>query len=203
MEFDVIPWKGGRTKAVNVKLETIDIEYVVLEEDIRETVLKLIVSSMGKDSYLDASVISGLLLDKGIDYKKYASSLSDFFGKYYKKEFAIKKKYTINDRTYPAVLMSNLNNAKVLDEETVIALKENFLNEISVNGFIQAAKVPNLLRNLGILQYKECVIMRKKKRNRGMLIMILMKKTVPCRKFWKLSSMSFLEQHKSMKKIHN
>ena len=29
------------------------------------------------------------------------------------------------------------------------------------------------------------------------------KKTVPCRKFWKLSSMSFLEQHKSMKKIHN
>ena len=155
VEFDVIPWKGGRTKAVNVKLETIDIEYVVLEEDIRETVLKLIVSSMGKDSYLDASVISGLLLDKGIDYKKYASSLSDFFGKYYKKEFAIKKKYTINDRTYPAVLMSNLNNAKVLDEETVIALKENFLNEISVNGFIQAAKVPNLLRNLGILQYKE------------------------------------------------
>ena len=66
VEFDVIPWKGGRTKAVNVKLETIDIEYVVLEEDIRETVLKLIVSSMGKDSYLDASVISGLLLDKGI-----------------------------------------------------------------------------------------------------------------------------------------
>lgn len=37
VEFDVIPWKGGRTKAVNVKLETIDIEYVVLEEDIRET----------------------------------------------------------------------------------------------------------------------------------------------------------------------
>lgn len=36
VEFDVIPWKGGRTKAVNVKLETIDIEYVVLEEDIRE-----------------------------------------------------------------------------------------------------------------------------------------------------------------------
>ena len=155
VEFDVIPWKGGRTKAVNIKLEKIDIEYFVLEEDIRETVLRLIVSFMGKDSYLDASVISGLLLDKGIDYKKYASSLSDFFCKYYKKEFAIKKKYTINDRTYPAVLVSNLNNAKVLDEETVIALKENFLNEISVNGFIQAAKVPNLLRNLGILQYKE------------------------------------------------
>lgn len=155
VEFDVIPLKGNRTKAVNVKLETIDIEYAVLEEDVRGVVLELIVASMGKNSYLDVSVISGLLSAKGIDYKQYAGSLTDFFVKYYKKEFTIKKKYTINDRTYPAVLVSNLNDAKALDEETVIALKETFLNEISVNGFIQAVKVPNLLRNLGILQYRD------------------------------------------------
>lgn len=101
VEFDVIPLKGNRTKAVNVKLETIDIEYAVLEEDVRGVVLELIVASMGKNSYLDVSVISGLLSAKGIDYKQYAGSLTDFFVKYYKKEFTIKKKYTINDRTYP------------------------------------------------------------------------------------------------------
>ena len=154
VQFDVIPWQGDRTKAVNVKEGSTETEYAVLEEDVKDAVRELMEAVIRVNGYVDASRISGMLLARGINYKKYAQSLLDFFKRYYPDDFAVKKKYTVKDKTYPAVLLSKKQFMGNISEETVIAIKESFLHEVSEKGFMQAAKVPFILRNLGIPQYR-------------------------------------------------
>ena len=155
VQFDVIPWQGNRTKAVNVKIDTSHKEFSRLGEDEQGIIRDLLVASMGDNEYLDASLISGILHAKGFDYKQYAESLSAFLKGFYSDEFALKKNYIINDKTYPAVLVLLSAESKSISDEMLIKIKDSFMSEIAENGFVQAGKVPIILRNLGIFQYRD------------------------------------------------
>lgn len=155
VQFDVISWQGDRTKAIRVKIINDNVEKQPLEDDIKGIITELIVAAMGQDTFLDFSVVSGILSEKGIDYKKYADNLSAFFGKYFVDFFSVKKNLTINNKTYPAVLINRKVANKDISEDVVVQIREGFLAEISEVGFIQAVKIPSMLRNFGILQYRD------------------------------------------------
>lgn len=150
VQFDIIPWQGNRTKAVNVRF----VEYLVLEEDVKEAVREMITISMGQNVYLDVARVSELLSERGINYRDYAGTMLEFFAKYYKKDFIIEKNYKVDDKTYPAVLILGNNAGKILLDEQVAIIRENFLDEVSASGFVQAVKVPNILRSVGIATYR-------------------------------------------------
>ena len=155
VQFDIIPCRGNRTKAVNVKIDTSHKEFSRLGEDEQGIIRNLLVAAMGDNEYLDASLISDILHAKGFDYKQYAESLSAFLKEFYSDEFALKKNYSINDKTYPAVLILRSAELKSISDEMLIKIKDSFMSEIAEKGFVQAGKVPIILRNLGIFQYRD------------------------------------------------
>ena len=93
VEFDIIPWNGNKTKAVQVRVIKEMENKQFLEEDIKVHILELLNNVMEKDAFIDLAQVSSILSSNGIDYKRYEDSLATFFDHYFADHFSVKKNY--------------------------------------------------------------------------------------------------------------
>ena len=71
VEFDVIPWQGGKkTKAVNVRIAQKSVNYISMEEGLRQAVSNLVTSNIETEGFIDLATLALVLSQNGIDYKQ-------------------------------------------------------------------------------------------------------------------------------------
>lgn len=159
VEFDVIPWQGGKkTKAVNVRIAQKSVNYISMEEGLRQAVSNLVTSNIETEGFIDLATLALVLSQNGIDYKQYADTFVSFWEQNFAETFVVEKNITINNKTYPAIIAHKNNvveRKNDLPPELIQQLKGILLDEIDREGFLRSEIIPKLLRNLGINNYKD------------------------------------------------
>ena len=153
VEFDVIPSREGKTQAINVRLVTVEVEYKVLSQTQLEALVKEFESAFLERTFIDCAQLPVLLKKVGVDYKEYSEDIKSFVDKYLFGKYYIQKQYTIEGKVYPNVLIQN--NSVITTFDFCDSLIQKVNAEINENGFITADKVPTILREIGIENYRD------------------------------------------------
>lgn len=154
VEFEVIPSRGGKTQAINVRLVKKSIEYPSLEVEKLAELSALLEKIFVDKSFVDCAGLPNLFRMVEIDYREYAEDLRSFIVKYLK-DYSVQKKYTSDGKEYPMVLLHNGNEHIELTEEVCNTILIELKKMISENGFFQAMILPAVLKQVGIKSFRD------------------------------------------------
>jgi len=154
VEFDVIPSRGGKTQAINVRLIKKVTEYPQLPKDKVEKLQCLLDEMFSERLFLDCASLPVLFKQISIDYKEYADDLKSFIDKYLP-DYSVKKKYTSENKEYPMVLLQAKGLRVEMTAEICSAILTELEKMISETGFFQAMKLPLVLKQLGIGSFRD------------------------------------------------
>lgn len=153
VEFDVIPSRGGKTQAVNVRLVKKSIDYPLLEAEKLAELSATLEKAFVDKTFIDCAGLPNLFKLLGIDYREYAADLKSFIVKYLK-DYSVQKKYVSDGKEYSMVLLHNDSEHIELTEEVCITILTELKKMISENGFFQAMILPSVLKQVGIKSFR-------------------------------------------------
>ena len=154
VEFDVIPSRGGKTQAINVRLAKKSVKYPLLEEGILAELSALLEKMFADKTFIDCAGLPNIFRMVGIDYREYAEDLRSFIAKYLK-DYSVQKKYVSDDKEYPMVLLHNDNQHIELTEEVCETILIELNKMVSETGFFQAMILPSVLKQVGIKSFRD------------------------------------------------
>lgn len=153
VEFDVIPSRKGKTQAINIKIASDRIAYDILSQEKVEVLMELLEESFLESSFIDCARLPDLLKKVSVNYKDYAEDIKTFVDKYLYTSYSTKKAYTHENKVYPRVLVPN--KGVDINADLSKAIVESFSAIIENNGFLTAEKIPGVLKELGIDNYRD------------------------------------------------
>ena len=151
VDFDIKQMGQGKIKAINVKKANISKMIRALDPDIKETLIDTLVPMISDRGFLEFTKITSVLRNFGIDYKEYATDMSSFILGNLSDDFEIKKPFTVNDKSYPAVI---IKSEKDLSEENQVKIRVKLISVVKSNGFFSASMFPEYLQELGISNFQ-------------------------------------------------
>ena len=154
VEFDVVPSRGGKTQAINVRLVKKSAKYPLLEEGILAELSALLENMFADKTFIDCAGLPNLFRMVGIDYREYAEDLRSFIAKYLK-DYSVQKKYVSDGKEYPMVILHNDNKHIELTEEVCETILIELNKIVSENGFFQAMILPSVLKQVGIKSFRD------------------------------------------------
>lgn len=154
VEFDVVPSRGGRTQAINVRLVKETIVFPRLENDRIELLLRVLDNAFIGRDFIDCAGLPNLLKQAGIDYKTYAEDLKTFVDKYLS-GYITKRKYVFDGKEYPMVLLPNQHDLIEITEEIRSAILAELERMIDENKYFSAGSIPSVLKGVGIGSYRD------------------------------------------------
>lgn len=154
VEFDVIPSRGGKTQAINVRLVKKTKEFPQLEKEKAEMLHDFLEEVFAERLFVDCATLPVLFKQINIDYKEYADDLKSFIDKYLP-NYSAKKKYISENKEYPMVLL-RANSLRIeMTAEICSAVLTELEKMISETGFFQAMKLPLVLKQFGIGSFRD------------------------------------------------
>ena len=153
VEFDVIPSRDGKTQAINVRILTSNIDYDVLPQEKVEELMEVLNQVFLEHNFIDCAKLPDLFKKVSVNYKNYAEDLKAFVDKYLYTVYSIKRPYQHNDKIYPMALV--INKSGEVSAEIAEVIIQKFSEIISENGFLTAEKIPGILKDLGIDNYRD------------------------------------------------
>ncbi len=154
VEFDVIPSRGGKTQAINVRHVKKSVKYPLLEEGILAELSALLEKMFTDKTFIDCAGLPNLFRMVGIDYREYAEDLRSFIAKYLK-DYSVQKKHVSDGKEYPMVLLHNDNEHIELTKDVCEAILIELNKMVSKNGFFQAMILPSVLKQVGIKSFRD------------------------------------------------
>lgn len=154
VEFDVVPSRGGRTQAINVRLVKETIVFPRLENDRIELLLRVLDNAFIGRDFIDCAGLPNLLKRAGIDYKTYAEDLKTFVDKYLS-GYITKRKYVFDGKEYPMVLLPDQHDLIEITEEIRSAILAELERMIDENKYFSAGSIPSVLKGVGIGSYRD------------------------------------------------
>lgn len=154
VEFDIIPSRGGKTQAINVRLVKKSIKYPLLEDGKRAALLTVLEKAFVDKAFVDCAGLPDLFRLAEIDYREYAEDLMSFIVKYLV-DYSVKKKYVSDGKEYPMVLLPNEGERIELTKEVCGTILVELERMISENGFFQAMILPSVLKQVGIKSFRD------------------------------------------------
>lgn len=154
VEFDVIPSRGGKTQAINVRLVRKTVEYPLLEDEKLVALLAIVEKSFVDKAFIDCAGLPSLFRTVDVDYRDYAEDLRSFIVKYLK-DYSIQKKYVVDGKEYPMVLLPDERKHIELTEEVCDVILAELNRMINEHGFFQAMILPSVLKIVGIQSFRD------------------------------------------------
>lgn len=154
VEFDVIPSRGGKTQAINVRLVRKTVDYPLLEDEKLVALLAIVEKSFVDKVFIDCAGLPSLFRTVDVDYRDYAEDLRSFIVKYLK-DYSIQKKYVVDGKEYPMVLLPDERKHIELTEEVCDVILAELNRMINEHGFFQAMILPSVLKIVGIQSFRD------------------------------------------------
>ncbi|MBC5742748.1 hypothetical protein FMM74_003950 [Lachnospiraceae bacterium MD308] len=152
VDFDIQQMGQGKIKAINVKKANTSKMIRALDSDLKETLMDTLSLMISDRGFLEFTKITKVLRNIGIDYKEYATDMSSFLLGNLGDDYEIKKPFTINGKTYPAVI---IKLEKDLSEENQAKIRAKLVAVVKSNGFFSVSMFPEYLQELGISNFQD------------------------------------------------
>lgn len=155
VEFEVVPSREGKTQAINVQIVHEEVDYAVLPQDKIEAIIEILNDAFLKREFIDCAMLPDYFKRVEVNYKEYAEDIRTFVDKYLYSVYTLKKPFVYEGKTYPMALVT-IKSVEI-DLDTAKAIEEKIATIIEDNGFIPAEKVPGILKDFGINNYRDYV----------------------------------------------